>query len=458
MQDNILIVEDDKSLNALLSLKLSNEGYDCTSAFDGKSAIELIKANDYTLVLLDYKLPDYNAHELISYFLTSDKKINFVVITGNGDERIAVELMKLGAIDYIVKDEYFNDVLPTIVEKIINSIRLRIELEKANNKIIESEKLYKSLVKQLPDIIIIHHNGKILFVNEVIFNYLPSKNYIGTSLISLFSNTLGVKTLHNLQKIKKDNAEINEINLINNQGLKTYFNIKSDNIFYKGMSAFLTILTDITKIKLSEEIILKATIETQEQERARIAEDLHDDLGPILSSIKIYSNLLLSNTKTEKEKNDFAIQIQELVDLAIKNIRTLANNLMPNVLKDFGLIDSVDIFCETINKTGLIKIEFESNLEIELDNTIKIVLYRVITELINNSIKHAKCNKITLSISQNQKHELEILYKDDGRGIDSSANNNGMGLKNICNRLKSINAKFLIHSNGGFRIDIVKEL
>ena len=64
MQDNILIVEDDKSLNALLSLKLSNEGYDCTSAFDGKSAIELIKANDYTLVLLDYKLPDQTGDEV----------------------------------------------------------------------------------------------------------------------------------------------------------------------------------------------------------------------------------------------------------------------------------------------------------------------------------------------------------------------------------------------------------
>jgi len=457
MENKILIVEDDTSLNYLISSRLTAEGYQCESAHDGETAINLINSQNFALVLLDYKLPDYNAKEIITYFSELGKKINFVVVTGNGDERIAVEIMKLGAIDYMIKDSRLLDVLPTIIEKIIKQIKLQYDLDEANIKIIESELLYKQLVKQLPDIIIIHRDGKILFVNEALFNYLPLEKFEGKPLISLFSQSLGKNVLQNLQKLKIDkNLTVHEINITDKNNLRNYFQIKSESIEYKGNSAILTVLTDITKIKQSEEKIVKATIETQEKERSRIAEDLHDDLGPILSSIKIYSDLLLSTTKTAEEKIGYAKQIIELTDKAVKNTRTISNNLMPSVLKDFGLIQALEMFCETINKAEIIKIELISNSKSKLDKTNEIVIYRVITELINNSIKHSNCKNIQLNISINE--NLNIFYKDDGCGISNKKNDKGMGMNNIINRLNSINATFTLLNEKGFGIIINKEI
>lgn len=457
MEHKILIVEDDTSLNYLISSRLTSDGYHCESAHDGETAINLINSQNFTLVLLDYKLPDFNAKEIISHFIEQNKKVNFVVVTGQGDEKIAVEIMKLGAIDYLIKDTRLLDVLPTIISKILKQLKLQNDLKIANKKIIESELLYKQLVKQLPDIIIIHRDGKILFVNEALFNYLPNEKFEGKTLISLFSQSSGKNVLQNLQKLKIDkNLTVHEINIVDKNNLRNYFQIKSESIEYKGNSAILTVLTDITKIKQSEEKIVKATIETQEKERSRIAEDLHDDLGPILSSIKIYSDLLLSTTKTAEEKIEFSKKIQELTNMAVNNTRTIANNLMPNTLKDFGLLQAIEMFCETINKAEIIKIEFTSNSTSKIDKTNEIVIYRVITELINNSIKHSNCKNIQLNISIGE--NLNIFYKDDGCGISSKKNDKGMGMNNIINRLKSINATFTLLNENGFGIKINKEI
>lgn len=456
----ILIVEDNEALNQLFNLTLSRENYICTSVYDGKSALESITQYNYDLVLLDYKLPDFTAKEILEKINSLKKSVNFIVITGHGDEKIAVEVMKLGALDYLVKEQNLIDVLPINIKRILKSITTNQNLENTRRKLIESGKLYRTLLKQLPDIVIIHKSGKILYINEAVHKILPFNTYKGKTLLSLFPPVTGASIVKNLQRLKNgEPIGIYEINLEGNDGAKKYLNVQSEEIKYKGEKAIITVLTDVTKAKEAEENILQKTIEIQEKERARIAEDIHDDLGPILSSIKIYSGLLFSKNKNQKDKKEYALKIQELVDSAIKNTRTISNNLMPNALKDYGLINAIGLFCETLNKTNFLKINYTYD-NFELDKTQEIVIYRVLTELINNSLKHSGCSIIDLEIRKRENEKLWIYYKDNGCGLKHHAKDkkrDGRGLSNIFNRLASINAQYSLFEDDGFGLIIKKD-
>ncbi|HYG34841.1 MAG TPA: response regulator, partial [Clostridia bacterium] len=100
----LLVVEDDSGLAFLLSGLLGDIGLQCDTASSGQQALSLFGANSFALILLDYALPDMAANELIALARTRGQMPPFIVLTGNGDERIAVELMKQGARDYLIKD------------------------------------------------------------------------------------------------------------------------------------------------------------------------------------------------------------------------------------------------------------------------------------------------------------------------------------------------------------------
>ncbi len=116
----ILIVEDDEDLNLIIRNKLKKEGFVVEGVKTGKEAINWVKNNKSGLLLLDFNLPDINAKEIIQIISEMNLDIHFVIITGHGDERTAVEMMKKGAKDYIIKDPGFDDLVPTIVYKIFN--------------------------------------------------------------------------------------------------------------------------------------------------------------------------------------------------------------------------------------------------------------------------------------------------------------------------------------------------
>ena len=175
----------------------------------------------------------------------------------------------------------------------------------------------------------------------------------------------------------------------------------------------------------------------------------HDGLGPLLSSARMSLSALARDERSPEQK-EIIDNTTYVIDEAIRSLREISNNLSPHVLNDFGLARGVQNFIDKSAAMHDVKIRFTTNLRSErFDTDVEVILYRVICELINNSLKHAACSSINLSLSQNGT-ELALDYTDDGRGFNPQAMMDcGMGLSNISSRINSLGGVFDIASAKG---------
>ncbi|MDE6569749.1 MAG: ATP-binding protein [Alistipes sp.] len=195
--------------------------------------------------------------------------------------------------------------------------------------------------------------------------------------------------------------------------------------------------------------ILTAVLRTEEKARSHFSKELHDGLGPLLSSAKMSLTALAHDERTPDQR-EIIDNTTYVIDEAIRSLREISNNLSPHVLNDFGLARGVQNFIEKSAAIHDVKIRFTTNLRSErYDKEVEVILYRVICELINNSLKHSGCKAIHLSLAQNSA-ELALDYTDDGRGFNPQAMMDcGMGLSNIASRVNSLGGTFQIVSSKG---------
>ena len=195
--------------------------------------------------------------------------------------------------------------------------------------------------------------------------------------------------------------------------------------------------------------ILTAVLRTEEKARSRFSKELHDGLGPLLSSARMSLSALARDERSPEQK-EIIDNTTYVIDEAIRSLREISNNLSPHVLNDFGLARGVQNFIDKSAAMHDVKIRFTTNLRGErYDTDIEVILYRVICELINNSLKHAACTEVNLSLSQNGP-ELALDYSDNGRGFNPQAMMDcGMGLSNIASRINSLGGTFDITSSKG---------
>ena len=201
--------------------------------------------------------------------------------------------------------------------------------------------------------------------------------------------------------------------------------------------------------QLMDRRILTAVLRTEEKTRANFSKELHDGLGPLLSSAKI-SLAALSHSDMTAEQRDIFNNTLYVVDEALRSLREISNNLSPHALTDFGLARGIQIFVDKAAALHKVKISFATNLRGErYDPDIEVIMYRVVCELITNSLKHSGCSEIRLSLSV-AGDTLEMQYSDNGRGFDPQAMMDcGMGLSNINSRVSSLNGTFDIRSSKG---------
>lgn len=195
--------------------------------------------------------------------------------------------------------------------------------------------------------------------------------------------------------------------------------------------------------------ILTAVLRTEEKSRSRFAKELHDGMGPLLSSAKMSLTALSSENGAAQQKEIISNTIY-VIDEAIRSLREISNNMQPQVLNDFGLSRAVRNFIDKSVSIHNIKIRFTTNLRNErFDSDVEVIMYRVICELITNSLKHSGCKSINLSLAYTN-DILLLEYTDDGRGFNPSAMMDcGMGLSNISSRINSLNGTFDITSSKG---------
>ncbi len=209
-----------------------------------------------------------------------------------------------------------------------------------------------------------------------------------------------------------------------------------------------TFLKQQKKIAAWEKSRIKAEIDTLENERKRIAGDLHDELGPMLSAIKLQVNHIEPEDETEKlilEKS--SAQIDEI----IQRFREISYALLPNTLVRKGLLKAVEEFIGKMMESSSIKINFRYNEIFSLSAENEINIYRIIQEITHNTLKHAGATQLDISFFK-QGSELILQTKDDGAGfnyaIESTAAN-GLGLLNLQSRVSVLNAQLNVNSEPG---------
>lgn len=199
------------------------------------------------------------------------------------------------------------------------------------------------------------------------------------------------------------------------------------------------------------EQLLNATLQSQEEERKRIGQDLHDDVGASLSNLKM---IMAQNENTPSDKH------KPLIDNIIATVRNISHSLSPPGLDLFGFEFTLQELLDTFNASGSIQVHFENRADKKIDALNKktaLALYRIIQELLANTIKHAGAKNIFLNFFT-ENNCMVFTYRDDGKGMpESTAKKSGMGMQNIEARLKMISASFSISTgeNKGFFIKIL---
>lgn len=173
--------------------------------------------------------------------------------------------------------------------------------------------------------------------------------------------------------------------------------------------------------------IADAVIEGQDLERQRLAMDLHDGLAPQIASIRYY----LQGSIKDHEVLDV---IRKNLDQIHQNIRDLSHRMLPPILEDAGLVFTLKTIVNTLNKSNEIRINFDSDLDERLPSKLENNLYFLISELINNAVKHSEGDEVTVQLSKNN-NQLIILVEDNGGNFNIEKSKDGLGMKNIKQRL-----------------------
>ena len=193
----------------------------------------------------------------------------------------------------------------------------------------------------------------------------------------------------------------------------------------------------------------EAVLKGEEQERTRLAKDLHDGLGGMLSGIKYSFNTMKGNLIMTPENAQAFERSMDMLDSSIKEMRRVAHNMMPEALVKFGLDTALKDFCNDINLSGALQVSYQSIglKDLVIDPTAAITIYRIVQELINNTMKHAAAKTAIVQVTHTGK-KMAVTVEDDGKGFDSSILNQsrGIGWSNIKNRVEFLKGTLDIQS------------
>ncbi len=297
-------------------------------------------------------------------------------------------------------------------------------------------------------------NGNIIEVNRIAVEMM---GYTREELINM--NFRDIKSPRykqlvgeNLRNIIENKLYTYETEHLKKNGETCPVEMKSRLTEYDGKTVIISVARNIAKRKEFEKQLLQTIIKTEEKERKRFAADLHDGLSPILSTIKLYADLLKNDDLKKTSKQDILKDIENLAELAISTAKEIANNITPGILHDFGLVVAVREFCKYVNNTKKIAVNVKTDEYCNNDNKlIDTVLYQTVKELINNTIKHSLAKNVALEL-KTKNNQIILYYKDDGKGFDVNLmmeKNTGLGLKNIMNKIKTIRGTCDFYSSEG---------
>lgn len=254
-----------------------------------------------------------------------------------------------------------------------------------------------------------------------------------------------VKLLEQQNHVKNRNLWLLLISIVTCSLVVIFFN------YFRGAKKKLQILRQEAEINE-----LKAMMRGEEKERNRMAKELHDGVGGLLSAAAINLNTLADKGYPIQQEPEFR-KTEMLIDEVSKEVRKAAHNLMPDVLLHHNLPEAVKIFCSNTLKENSIRFEvIASGFFDRLNPDFVLSSYRIIQELIQNILKHAEASEVLVQL-QKIKDVLSITVEDNGKGFDTTKKTTGIGLNNIATRVKSYSGKLSIESTAGIGTSVYIE-
>ena len=437
----IFVVDDDPGLLRVREKKLLREGYRAFTASSAAAAIAWLRQHRADLLLLDLQLADMAGRELIEQLARAGGAPPFIVITGQGDERVAVDMMKRGALDYLVKDNDFLTFLPAVTARALRQLDQSRKLAATEREL----RLIQAAVQQAQDAIIITTSGApepvIVYANAALetLTGLHPAALVGQGFSAL-APAIGDLVPWSATFAQRQ-ARVGEAEITRASGGRRAIEWQLTPVHDTGPepSHWVAVLRDVTeRHQLQAEIL-----EVSGREQRRIGQDLHDGLGQHLAGIELMSQVLEQRLAGKHHAAaEQAARIASHVREAIAQTRSLARGLSPVESDPNGLISALQNLAHQFTSLFRVPCDFQCPDPVLIPNQQAAThLYRIAQEATHNALKHAHPTQLRITLERTPAGG-RLSVKDNGPGMKSPAqNHHGMGLRIMRHRAEMIGAR-----------------
>lgn len=373
---------------------------------------------------------------------------------------ITINDVDRGVVGYSLNLKNADSIHFNVIRAIVSSCSKFLAEHEMRTKLTISENFLAGLVSNSDEITVVTDMiGDIKFITPAAERFLGYKvaDVINTNIFN-FLHADDFDRAHEgfVERIKSGGNGIDEIfRVVCADGSYKYLTTITTNCLedsaIKGMVINAHDITEMIKLSRENSIMV---MRTQEEERRRIARDLHDGLGQSLSATKMFYGALERKLMGRVDEETMAIYTKgkTLLSRLAAETREISHNLIPSPLKEFGLLTTIkDLLHEYAQSNQDISFEFQNELweENTMSTDVQLAVYRILQELINNAIKHAQCTRIHIKFAENHR-EYILSVKDDGKGIEEAdyklQHSSGLGMTSIRHRLNVLRGEIYIES------------
>lgn len=433
----ILLLEDNLSDAELIVQEVLNAGFSfIEKRVDTREKfISEVKKFAPDIILADYSLPQFSALEAFEVLQQVQSDIPVILVTGTQSEEVAVECMRQGAEDYILKQSLTR--LPSAINKALEKRAMQREKEQAEAALRKSEHKFRLLFEHNPIPMFVYDVETLLFldVNDAAVTHY---GYSREEFVRLWITDLWV--LDDLRRLQtSDSKNKTPLNIMGEwlhqrkNGETRNVQVISRQLEANHARTALLIAEDITertqaaeRLKRSHEQLraLSAHLQSvREEERSRIALEIHDELGQILTAIRmdlswLHDKFSLIKTPLRRTLMSHADSMTKLIDSTIQTVRRISTELRPRILDDLGLVAATEWQAHEFGARTNIQCKFHTNVEeLKLDRERSTAVFRILQESLTNVLRHAKASIITIDLHVSP-DELTLEVVDNGKGFE----------------------------------------